>query len=438
MAPSAVVPDLPKLLILPKGTSPRARVLSLRHPRTLTDKRYFFCPDKGLYEFTRLSTPGIAPRSCLIGPEQTTAEIGREAASCAADSSCPPGELAQASDPSISTSKLPGYLLESTEYLVATPIDPMFLLLPTLCPVSSAKLNGPSDVFRSADDLFDQLVDASQHFSFVLQEGPMREFIEGRIASVCDSVVAGDEMMYRLSNEKLVHELIAKAKRMVLKGLPETFEARFVRKALEVPIMSVKREESMISVASTVDPDEDASGRQSGIQTPSESIDSQTSASTSAASNSLSSSATSISATSESARLLAPEGVPELLRLRSALSYMLSAYVPPHLSKSIHDFTSSPSSPVDFGPLDLHLSHLAKLRTEALASRSLSDFSRKRGIDDEELESRAEKKRRKEEEEKRKKATESRGVRDLKKVDTTGMKKMSAFFGKATVQKKKA
>ena len=47
---------------------------------------------------------------------------------------------------------------------------------------------------------------------------------------------------------------------------------------------------------------------------------------------------------------------------------------------------------------------------------------------------RAEKKR-KEEEEKMKKAGESRGVRELKKVNTSGMKKLSAFFGKAASKK---
>ena len=43
---------------------------------------------------------------------------------------------------------------------------------------------------------------------------------------------------------------------------------------------------------------------------------------------------------------------------------------------------------------------------------------------------RAEKRRRAEEEERRKKAGQSRGVRDLKKVNTAGMKKMSDFFGR--------
>ncbi|KAJ4160514.1 hypothetical protein NW754_003633 [Fusarium falciforme] len=56
------------------------------------------------------------------------------------------------------------------------------------------------------------------------------------------------------------------------------------------------------------------------------------------------------------------------------------------------------------------------------------DYSRKRDRDEEEDEARV--KKRKAEEEKKKKSMESRGVRELKKVNTKGMKKMSDFFKK--------
>ncbi|KAL8964250.1 MAG: hypothetical protein Q9183_004588, partial [Haloplaca sp. 2 TL-2023] len=89
-------------------------------------------------------------------------------------------------------------------------------------------------------------------------------------------------------------------------------------------------------------------------------------------------------------------------------------------------------------PLDDHLARIATLRAEVLATRSLSDFSRKRnmGDDDEAAEDRAEKRRKKEEEEKRAKVGLSKGIRDLQKVDVKGMKKMSDFFGKKPVGKK--
>jgi hypothetical protein len=67
---------------------------------------------------------------------------------------------------------------------------------------------------------------------------------------------------------------------------------------------------------------------------------------------------------------------------------------------------------------------------DALASRSLGDFSRKRSLVAEDGETRAEKKRKEDEDEKRKKANQSRGVQALKKVNVSGMKKMSDFFKK--------
>jgi hypothetical protein len=81
--------------------------------------------------------------------------------------------------------------------------------------------------------------------------------------------------------------------------------------------------------------------------------------------------------------------------------------------------------------LDQRLSELANLREQALMSRSLGDHSRKRAWDEDE-ETRADKKRRKEEEDKKRKAGESRGVKELKKVNVKGMKKMSDFFAKKT------
>jgi hypothetical protein len=115
---------------------------------------------------------------------------------------------------------------------------------------------------------------------------------------------------------------------------------------------------------------------------------------------------------------------------------MKDSYLPATLCSRIDEMLASPESPLDFKPLTDRIREIAALRAEALASRTLTDFSRKSGLDDEEVESRAEKKRKKEDEDKKAKALESRGVRDLKKVNTTGMKKMSDFFGKAAPKKK--
>lgn len=440
MAPISKASDAPKLLILPEGASQHARVLSLCNPRTLTPKRYFFCPEKGLYEFTRLTAPKTAPKSCLIAPTLDKKSCQDALPLSGMDSVCESREPDHTHGTSASSPVADGYIIESAEFLVATPIDPLFLVLPVLSPKpSSKKVQHPKEVFLSADDLLDSLCDISEQFRHVVNHDATRKSVQRRITAVCDSVAAGDETMYRLSNEKLLQELVGKARRMVGGAFPETLEARFVRKALEVPIMAVKREESLLSVDANLSLKEDCHDSQNVIQTPSEGTDSQTSITTSTTMKSHASSSTSISIIPDIAPNSTPEGIPELLRVRSALSYLLSSYIPLQLSNRLNQILSSPCSPIDFTTLEQHLINLSSLRTEALASRSLSDFSRKRGMndDDEAIESRVEKKRKKEEDEKRKKAGESRGVRDLKKVDTTGMKKLSAFFGNGAAGGKK-
>lgn len=111
---------------------------------------------------------------------------------------------------------------------------------------------------------------------------------------------------------------------------------------------------------------------------------------------------------------------------------MKESYIPDPLCTRLDEILASPESPIDFKPLQDRLQHIAALRAEALATRSLGDFSRKRGADDiDAAEVRAEKKQREEEDKKKQKAGQSRGVKDLQKVNTNGMKKMSDFFKKS-------
>jgi Ydr279p protein family (RNase H2 complex component). len=48
--------------------------------------------------------------------------------------------------------------------------------------------------------------------------------------AVCDTVEAGDEKMFRLSEDKLLKELISKAQRLAAQGLPTSLEERFAVK----------------------------------------------------------------------------------------------------------------------------------------------------------------------------------------------------------------
>ena len=425
-----------RMLVLPEETSPDARICTLAHPRTAKPSRYYFCPEKGIFEFTRIAAPNSTCHSWLLAPEieqdnSTTGSIAEKASkldSCAYELKKQEKHTSPGADGGVRVSKSvsEGYVIKTPEVLVAAPIDPLFLLLPSL---HSKKL------FLSNDDILDELCDASRQFKYVSSNERARRLLEKRMNVVCDVVEAGDEKMYRLNTQRLLKELLAKARKMVAMGLPTSMEDRFIRKALETPVVGLKREQSSLSDAVGVWPDE------ASVSTPvpSERTDSQLSLATSASAASDSSLHTNITIPDDSGVSTVSDDIKHLLRIRTALSYMISASITTSLGSILNHQLSSAESPIDFSLLDEHLAHLTKMRAEVLASRSLSDFSRKRGMneDDEAAETRAEKKRKKEEEEKRKKIGETRGLRDLKKVDTSGMKKMSDFFGKGAVTKMK-
>ena len=406
LAPESTNP--PHVFILPEGVSSEARIVDIENARYAEDDRYLVCPERGFYEFTRVAAPKSTPRSWLLDLQD---------------------------DDAAKEDKPRGFVTKAADLYIATPIDPIFILIPSLAP--QYKSNNPENakkLFLAGEDYFERLTTASPDLNSLVRIEILRMKLENRMAAVCDTVDAGDETMYRLNEEKLLGELLKKAKRMVSKGLPATMEEKFIRKALEVPMLSIKRDSSTLSELVN---EEDPLRSESGAVTPADTPDNRYSTSTAATSFSeASTAATSFSDDIEVPKgtlppINAPDGVANLLRLRTALFFICSAYIAPHVTKVLEKLLLSTSS-VDFTPLDTHLAHLAKLRQEAVAARAIGDYSRKRSMneDDEGLESRAEKKRKKDEEEKRKKASASRGVRDLKKVNVTGMKKMSDFFKK--------
>ena len=403
--------NAPQPFILPDDISKDARIVALQNPRHLNYSRYIICPERGFFEFSKFTEPKTTPRSWLLSQETCSITDAEK----------------ESLENGLGRTPWKGYVTKSCDLFIATPIDPLFFVLSALAPPASSKASFEAKrLFLSGEDYLEKVIISSSQLGTFIRTGLIRQLLERRMAVVSDTVEAGDETMYRLNEEKLVAELLRKAKKMVEKGLPPSIEEKFVRKALEAPMVSIKREDSSMTELANEEP----------LYTP----DTQTSASSIETSGtSFSTASTAATSFSEDAigmpepqppPITAPEGVPELLRLRTALFLICSKYIEPHISESIKSLVAS-SSTVDFSPLDTYLAHLTKLRQEALAARSLGDFSRKRSIlDDEDTETRAEKKRREDEEDKRKKAGESRGVKALKKVNIAGMKKMSDFFGK--------
>ena len=405
----------PKLFILPTNASPEARIVTLPNPRDNSPCRYLVCPVKGIFEFTKVAAPPGTPRSWLLARPHASSR-------CPRSNPARPTESCDNSIPALSS----GYISKDANLHVATPIDPLFLLLSTLRPLlNHTKSDPPEQHFLSLEDHYEHLTSSSADFAHLLEHDSIREILESRFMAVCDIVEAGDERMLRLNEELLLRQLADKARRMISQGLPASLEERYVRRALDVPILGIKREASSLSAVSdtvTIDKSE-----------PSETQAGTSVASTVASATSLASTTTSLSTAAErtpTSTFTTPEEIPHLLRLRTALDYLLANYVPAHIASSLERLLATSYSPFDFSPLTEHLKNLASLRQQALAARSLSDFSRKHAMneDDEAGESRADKKRKKEAEEKRKRAGESHSLRNLKKVDTSGMKKMSAFF----------
>jgi hypothetical protein len=411
----------PQLFILPENLCTQARIVQLENPRHSTNSPYIICPQNGFYEFTRVSAPKSTPRSWLLssGINNLEKEASEEK-----------NEVETNSKDKLSNN---GYVLRNAGLLVATPIDTLFLTLPALASKSELK-GSEKKLFLSGEDYLEKVASDSPEIRPLLRNDSIRALLEKRMAVVCDTVEAGDETMYRISEEKLLAELLKKAARMVKKGLTPSMEEKFVKKALEVPTPLVLVEETTESTISTPQP-ETPDTQSTALSTDSVAT-SFSEASTAATSFSEDSSITTtkLVITPTESPIEAPEGVADLLRLRIALSFICSKYLSPNMSETVKSLAVSSASDKGFTQLDTHLAHIAKMRQEAFATRSLGDASRKRFFDDEDEEgngeSRLEKRRKKEEDEKRKKAGESRGVKNLKKVNVSGMKKMSDFFKK--------
>lgn len=393
----------PKLFVLPKKASKAARIVTLPHPRTLQPSRYLLCPDTGFYEFKRIAAPKSTPRSWFI---HNTVDASGKA---------PEDEQAEDS----------GYVMASADLFIATSIDPLFIVLPALTEQSGTKKSDEKkSLFLTSEDYFDKLPQESSHLSEILKSKTLQAIVESRMGAICDTVDAGDETMFRLNEKKLLSTLIEKARSMSASGLPPTMEDKFVKKPLEAPLAIQKRPDKAAT-------NTEESNKGSATSTPvTESVVS-TDTKESSASN-LSTANTSFVEEDQSELKSAIQATPEitaLQRLRVAFDFICSSYVKLSLANHLQELLRQKGQGLDFTSLDNYLAEISKIRSETLAIRSIGDYSRKHGHDEEEDEIRAEKKR-KLEEEKRKKATETRGVRELKKADTSGMKKLSAFFKK--------
>ena len=315
--------------------------------------------------------------------------------------------------------------------MIATPYDPLFLLLTPLALSFESSMEKPSHFFPFSDYL-DTLLSLSPQAQYLIQSEKFSALLACRLQCISDHVEVGDERMYRLSIGKLLSELLSKAKKMVENGLPRSLEDRFVRRVpepLAVLDINIEEEEQCNPGTPSLTPGESITDK-SEPETPNTFGDLDSQSNSLAKSTAASDTQSDVEHLSRSSFASTSPHAP-LLRLRVALNYILRSYVPPNLQDLLLEHLDTIGIP-SFTALDTYLADLTSQRRAALASRSLNDLNRKRNAEDfESGESRAEKKAKVEAEEARKKAGMSRGVRNLKKADLTGMKKLSSFFTKA-------
>lgn len=392
------------MFILPKKASPGARVITLRNPRNARPTRYLVCPDSGFYEFTRVAVSKSTPRSWLL---ESSEEASFEA-----------------------------QITKSADLFIASPIDPLFLILPALTKTCITKLdNSRKQMFLSSGDHLESMLEQDSHLSALMSWDSVRRNLEARMAAVCETIEIGDDPMYRFDEGKLLEEMLSKARRMSDHGLPKSMEEKFVSKVLEAPIKSIRSKASTVPPLQQLESSASTDSRTAGQQPELESRSSVAALSSTATSSSSPSDAptasTSVADAQEAYEVMsamrASDEIAQLQRLRIAFNFICSTYICPPVAERLKSALTS-SQATDFQPLDEYLEKLAKVKQEATAARE-SDFSQKR-MRDEEDDERAEKRRKTLEEEKRKKASESRGIRELKKVNTKGMMKLSEFFKK--------
>lgn len=419
----------PKLFVLPKRTSPHARIITIGKQGATTEvpNRYLACPDKGFHEFTKVAAPKRACRSWLLAPEERT---GGDAKTQSDISDANELQTEQTTSQEGSGNDN-GYILSNSDMFVATPVDPLFVMLSCEGILWHAETSKATE-YLALSDYVRTLKMWAPHLRQVVEDNPgskLEGLLELRTKAICTELSMGDEeAMYAVSLDKLAQLLLHKASQMVQAGLPTSLEEHFVKQALEAPVLSIRREESSISIIA-----EDAT-LDAGSEIPSASTSQDTDASeTTVESMSTTATSTTSTATPEIA------DVTHLLRIRTALNYLLASYIPGTLRSRLEViFTSSTSSSINFTPLDKHLTHIASLKSQAQALRSISDnVSRKRGLmDDDEALEKADAKKRKKEDEDAKKNNVSHGVKKLMKANTSGMQKLSSFFTKGVVAKK--
>ncbi|KAF2398258.1 TTL-domain-containing protein [Trichodelitschia bisporula] len=263
----------------------------------------------------------------------------------------------------------PSALLTPANITLATPLDFLFLLIPLLTAAEA-----PAGKFAPLDQFLDH---APASLAAYVRDPYALDKLAARAEAVCDvQDVPGLEKLFRLNEVKVAAEVLGKARRAA-RGLPASMEEGLVRGPLFDPCSNLRGE---------------AEGKENEAVEGGE---------------------------VKPSKIVAPEEVVDLMRVRVALDFITRSYIPPAYRTKLD---AAVKTLVDWTPLDTHLAELAAKKAVFNQGAGFTEslLQRKRPLDEDAEEGPAKKK--------KEVKTESRAIAQLKKVNTKGMKPMSSFF----------
>ncbi|KAK6527010.1 hypothetical protein TWF281_010206 [Arthrobotrys megalospora] len=427
----------PRVFILPATKDEDAKsishtILTLKHPNNGVPTRYLVHhpPSSSssqdpsapfIYEILKVANQAHAPRSWLITPDLPPLEVPKSSSEEAE-----PKEDETAAPESESTSTPDSLVIKDAHLYLTTPLDPLYLLLPHL---SSQKT---SRNFLSFEDLLESHPESTKWSKILSLHPPSSQILQSRLLTICDTVSAGDEQMFRLNPEKL-HTLLISRVESVAKALPPSLTKQISRK-LSKPIgtqaSTAWKRQSEIKDTSTGGGSgviNDAELEDQDEDTQQDPADSQLRREASKLNLEDSTTDTPVEESTEIVleNLLPPPEIQYLCHLSHSIQF-LQNYLPQDIYSSLSEKLST-VHPQE--PLEKWMEELKSLRAAANAAIDFSMSHSKRTLEDLEggmsrEDVQREKKRKKKEED----AKKSTGVKKLEKVDTKGMMKMTAFF----------
>ncbi|KAK6512311.1 hypothetical protein TWF481_001199 [Arthrobotrys musiformis] len=400
----------PKVFILPDSKD-TTTILTLTHPSTNLPTRYLLSTPPSstpntpfIYEILKVSNPAYAPRSWLITPDTPPPSLPD------------PDQKESESEEEEEKSQV----IKDAHIFLTTPIDPLYLLLPHVSSKTSSRN------FLSFDDLLESHPESNK-WSRILNITPQAsKILQSRLLSICDTVSAGDEEMFRLNQDKLYQLLISRVE-AVAKSLPTSL-TKHISKKLSKPIGTQSTWKRRVETKPAGGVINDANIEEEDEDQPDTNPDSQ-----------LRREASKLNLQDADTPMEAEEVIPEDLLPPEEIQYLCQLshslqFFQNYLPREIY---SCLSGRLDIlhpqEPLEKYIEELKSLRAAANAAldfsmshskRTLEDLEAGGGTSKEEIE--REKKRKKKEED----AKTSTAVKKLAKVDTSGMMKMTSFFKK--------